>query len=85
MKMTFSKKMAVIVMIVYAIFAFVVLYLNAFHGASLEGVLGIVTPIPISIIGFYYSKAKAENIVRMGTDTQEGNTENSDEGMNKGV
>lgn len=63
--MEFSKKLAVGVMIVYAVLVFLCLFCKYKFDTSVEGLLGIVTPIPVTVVGFYYNKAKNENLVKI--------------------
>lgn len=72
-KIEFSKKFAVGIMITYGILVFLMVFLSAFLQCNLETILGIVTPIPIVVVGFYYNKAKSENLVKLQTSTTDTN------------
>ena len=67
--MEFSKKLSAWILIVYAVFVFTCLGCIVFKGSQVESILGIVTPIPFAVIGFYYSKAKGENLVKLQNTT----------------
>lgn len=72
MKLEFSKKLAIGVMIIYAVFVFIGFYLKAYKDINVEGILGIVTPIPMMVVGFYYNKAKSENMVKIQNQNESG-------------
>lgn len=65
MKLEFSKKLAIWISIVFAVFAFCCLLGRVFLNVSTEGVLGIVTPIELGIVGFYYSTKVQENKMKI--------------------
>jgi len=76
-KAEFSKKVTVWILSIYAVIVFAMMALLAFVNSDLGGsfisILGILTPIIITNIGFYFSKAKAENLLKI-----ENSTENSE-------
>lgn len=75
--MEFSKKLAIAVLCVYTILIFLCVFLITFKSASLEVLLGIVTPIPVSVVGFYYTKAKSENLLKIQQNADVLNQENN--------
>jgi O-antigen/teichoic acid export membrane protein len=64
-KMEFSKKIAIWVLVGYAFFVCIIIALITFFGADLVGVLGIITPLPVAVISFYYNKSKGENLKKI--------------------
>lgn len=79
-KSEFSKKLTVWILIIYAVIVFVMISLMAFVnfelGGNFIGILGVITAIPTTCVGFYFYKAKAENLLKIGNST-ETSTENS--------
>jgi len=72
-KVEFSKKVTVWILSVYAAIIFTMIGLLAFKNSELGGsfiaILGILTPIIMLNIGYYFNKAKAENILKLGNST----------------
>lgn len=69
MKIEFSKKFAVGILVGYALLVFCMVglltFINIELGNNFIGILGFVTPLPLAVIGFYYQKAKTENILKI--------------------
>jgi len=69
----FSKKFAIWILSVFAVMVFVGMGLMAFVnpsiGGSLVALIGVIMPIPTATVYKYYSKAEAENILKIGNST----------------
>jgi sensor histidine kinase YesM len=61
-KIDFSKKFAISIMIGYFVIILLSIFLITFCKTDLIGVIGVVTPIPLAVIGFFYKKAEKENV-----------------------
>jgi ABC-type methionine transport system permease subunit len=67
--MEFSKKLSIWVLIACFFIICLILILASFanltEGTAI-GIGGIIMPIAVSIVGFYFNKAKAENLLKIG-------------------
>lgn len=65
----FSKKLTVWILSIYALLVFTMIglitFVNIDLGTNFIGILGIVTPIILINVGFYFNKSKAENLLKI--------------------
>ncbi len=76
-KMEFSKKLAIYVLSVYAVFTFTLITLQAFlnHDLYVVDILKATIGIPMTVLGFYYTKAGVENYQKISKNPENLNSE----------
>lgn len=69
-KMEFSKKLAIWILTVFAVFVFagtgLMAFVNPDIGTAFVALVGVIMPIPLAAVYKYYTKAQAENVTRYG-------------------
>jgi Na+/phosphate symporter len=71
-KTEFSKKLAIYVLTVYAIFAFAIVGVQVLFKSDLQvvDILSATIGIPMTVLGFYYTKAGVENYQKINKNPE---------------
>lgn len=80
-KLEFSKKLTIWILVIFAVLVFSGMFLMAFInpeiGGSLVALIGVVMPIPTAAIYKYFTKAQAENELKISGSTTPDLTDNT--------
>jgi predicted neutral ceramidase superfamily lipid hydrolase len=78
LKGEFSKKLAIWILSIFALFCFaglgVIAFIQPDVGGSIVGIIGVVMPVPVAVVAKYYDKAKAENLLKIENSTTNDST-----------